>query len=98
MLLRWLVYPHFFGLAPAAGASAPARWIDTACGFVDLGSLLANCLCGSAVALVGRHEFDAAVTVLVVVPINERHHPFAGLLLAGKGPAGVTRPVFDRME
>jgi len=62
------------------------------------GSLLANGLGGSAVALVGRHKFDRAVVVPVVVPINERQHPFAGLVLAGKGPAGVIRPVFDRTE
>ena len=98
MLFQWLVYPHFCRLTPAAGSTAPASWIGTAGGLVDLGSLLANGLCGSAVALMGRHEFDAALAVLVVVPINERHHPFAGLVLAGKGPAGVVGPVFDRSE
>ena len=30
MLLRWLVNPHFCRLIPAAGCTAPARWIGTA--------------------------------------------------------------------
>ena len=98
MLFQWLVYPHFCRLTPAAGSTAPARWIGTAGGLLDLGSLLANCLCGSALALVGRQEFDAAVAVLVVIPINERQHLLAGLVLAGKRPAGVVGPVFDRSE
>jgi len=98
MLLQWLVYPHFRRLAPAADGTSSARWIGLASSLNDHCSLLANGLGGSAVALVERHKFDAAVAVLVVVPINERHHPFAGLLLAGKGPAGVIRPVFDRTE
>ena len=33
---------------------------------VALVSLLANCLRGTAVTLMGRHAFDAAVTVTVV--------------------------------
>ena len=98
MLFRWLVDPHVFGLEPAAGVSAPARWIGLAGGLVDLGSLLANGLGGSTVALVWCHEFDAAVVVPVIVPIHKCTHPFAGLVLAGKGPAGVIRPVFDRTE
>ena len=67
MLFRCLVDPHFFGLAPAAGAPASALWIDLAGGLVDLGSLLANDLGCSTVALVGRHKFDAAVVIQVVV-------------------------------
>ena len=97
-LYCWLVYPHFCRPTPATGNTAPARWIGPAGGLVDLCPLLANVLGGSALALLGCHKFDAAVAVLVVVPINKRHHPFAGLLLAGKGPAGVIRMVFDRTE
>ncbi len=52
----------------------------------------------SAVVLVWRHEFDAAVAVPVVVPVDERRHPQAGFLRAGKGPARVVRPVFRRPE
>jgi len=32
----------------------------------------------AAVALVGRHKFDAAVAVTLVVPVDERGHPQAG--------------------
>ena len=52
----------------------------------------------TAVALLGRDEFDAAVAVPVVVPVDERRHPLAGFLRAGKGPARVVRPVFRRPE
>ena len=52
----------------------------------------------AAVTLVRRHELDAAVTVLMVVPIHERHHPLTGLCLAGKRPVWVVRTVFDRAE
>ena len=85
-------------MAPAAGAPAPARWIGLAGGLVDLGSLLANGLGGSTVALVGRHEFDRAVVVPVVLPIHKCARPFTGLALAGKGSAGVVGTVFDRTE
>ena len=98
MLFRWLVYPHFCWLTPAADGTAPARWIGTAGGLVDHRSLLANGRGGSAVALMWRHEFDRAVVVPVVVPIHKQRHQLTGLVLAGKGPAGVIRPVFDRTE
>jgi hypothetical protein len=45
------------------------------------------------VTLLGRHEFDAAVAVPVVVPIDERGHPLTSLLFGGKGLAGVIRPI-----
>jgi hypothetical protein len=40
------------------------------------------------VTLLGRHEFDAAVAVLVVVPVDERYDPLTSLLFGGKGLAG----------
>ena len=48
--------------------------------------------------LMGRHEFDGAVPVSVVVPVHKQRHPLTGLVLAGKGPAGVVGPVFDRTD
>jgi hypothetical protein len=46
----------------------------------------------ASMALIGRHEPDAAVAVLVVVPIHKCRHPGAGLLDALEWPAGVVRP------
>ena len=46
----------------------------------------------------GRHEFDAAVAVPVVVPIDKGRHPLACLAFAAKRPAGVVGPVLDRAE
>ena len=65
---------------------------------IDISSLLANGLGGSAVTLMGRHEFDAAVAVPVVVPVHKCHHPLAGLVFAGEWPSGVVGPVLDRSE
>lgn len=52
----------------------------------------------SAVTLSGRHEPDAAVAALVVVPVHESRHPQAGFFLAAKGPPGVVGSVLDRAE
>jgi len=78
--------------------SSPARWIGTPGLLVDIGSLLADCDDGTAMTLMGRHEFDGAVPVSVVVPLHKGRHLLTGLVLAGKGPAVVVRPVFDRSE
>ena len=61
--------------------------------FVQLGSLAADLNGFSAVALIGRHEPDAAVAVLVVVPVDECTGPGAGLFHAAEWPSGVVRPV-----
>jgi hypothetical protein len=45
------------------------------------------------VALLGRDELDAAVAVTVVVPVEKRRHPQAGLLSAGEWAARVVGPV-----
>ncbi len=65
---------------------------------VDIGALPADFDGLAAVALLGRHELDAAVTVLVVVPIHEQRHPLAGLAFAGEWPVLVVGPVLDRAE
>ena len=65
---------------------------------VDMGSLPADCCGGTAMALMGRDEFDGAVAVPVVVPIHKSRHPLAGLVFAGELPAGVVGTVFDRSE
>jgi len=58
----------------------------------------ADLQCITVVALVGRHELDAAVAVPMVVPVDKRRHPLAGLLLAGKWPSRVVRAIFRGAE
>lgn len=65
---------------------------------VDIGSLLADCAGGSAVTLMGRDEFDAAMAVPVVVPVDKRRHPLAGLVLAAERTAGVVGTKLDGVE
>jgi hypothetical protein len=49
-------------------------------------------------ALVGRHKFDTAVPVAVVVPVHKICYPLTGQLLAGEWLARVIGPVFDGPE
>ena len=78
--------------------SAPAHWIRPAGVLIDLGTLLANRDGGSALSLNGCHEFDAAVPVPMVVPVDECIDPLTGLPFGGKGLAGVIRPVLRCAE
>jgi len=78
--------------------SAPACWMRSAGFLIDLGTLLANGDGRSAVSLNGCHELDAAVTVPVVVPVDEPGEPRTSLLFGCKRLAGVIRPIFDRPE
>jgi len=50
------------------------------------------------VTLLGHHEFDAAVAMLVLVPVDERRHPLTGLVFGGKWLAVVFRPILHRLE
>jgi hypothetical protein len=52
----------------------------------------------TAVTLLRRYELDAAVAVLVVVPVDERGNPLTGLLFGCKGLAGVIRPILHCPE
>jgi hypothetical protein len=65
---------------------------------VDVGTVSADLNGFAAVALRWRHEPDAAVAVLIVVPIHERTYPQAGLLHALEWPPRVVRPVFQGVE
>jgi len=48
--------------------------------------------------LLRRNEFDAAMAVLVVIPIHKRRNPEAGFFFAAERPVGVIRPVFNGAE
>jgi len=65
---------------------------------VDDGPVTADLHSITVVALMGRHELDAAVAVPMVVPIDKRYHPLTSGLLAGEWTAWVVRPVFRRAE
>ena len=91
----WLIDPHHYWLAPAAGGLAPAVWVGLASLFVDLGAFPADGDGGTAVALVRCDELDAAVTVAVVVPVHKSRYPLARLRLAGERPAWVIGPELD---
>ena len=80
MLFRWIVDPHFCWLTPVAGVGAPACLIGTSGGLVDISALKVNGLCGSAIALLRLSEFDAAMAVLVFMPIHKQGESFAALL------------------
>ena len=45
--------------------------------FVDDSAVPADHYGLTAVTLLGRHDFDAAVTVLVVIPVDGRRDPLA---------------------
>ena len=49
-------------------------------------------------ALVRRNEFDAAMAVLVVIPIHKRRNPLAGFFFAAERPVWIVRPVFNGAE
>ena len=50
------------------------------------------------VTLLGSHEFDPAVPVPMVVPVDECRDPLTGLLFGGKGLAGVIWPILHCPE
>ncbi len=61
-------------------------------------SLAADLHSLTAMALLGRNEFDAAMAVLVVIPIHKRGNPLAGFFFATERPVGIVRPVFNGAE
>lgn len=60
--------------------------------------MAADLHCLATVTLLGRHEFEPAVPVPMVVPVDECSYPLTGLLLGGKGLAEVMRPILHGPE
>ena len=56
---------------PTAGGSTPAEWMTLTGQLVDAGPVAADFNGFSAVTLRWRHEPDAAVPVLIVVPAHK---------------------------
>ncbi len=69
-----------------------------ACLFVDNSPLAADLNRIPVVTLDGRHEFDPAVAVLVVVPVDAFADPLTGLVFRGKWLSGVFRSVLHCSE
>jgi len=63
--------------------------------FVDDSAVPADLHGLAIVTLLGRHEFDAAVAVLVVVPVDELGDPLTRLFFGGKWFAGVIRSILS---
>jgi len=61
-------------------------------------SLAADLNSLTAMPLLRRNKFDAAMAVLVVIPINKRGNPLAGFFFAAERPVGIVRPVFNSAE
>ena len=66
--------------------------------FIHDRTVPADLFCLTIMTLLGRHEFDAAVAVPMVVPVDELGDPLTGLPFGGKGLAGGIRPIFQRPE
>jgi len=61
--------------------------------FIDLSTVAADLNSLTAMALLRRHKLDAAVAVLVVIPVHKLGNPLAGLLFIAEWPAGGVGPV-----
>jgi hypothetical protein len=83
---------------PTARGSSPAAWMTLAGQLVNAGMVAADFNGFAAVALRWRHEPDAAVAVLVVVPAHKCCHPAASLCHALEWLPGVVRPVLQGVE
>ena len=66
--------------------------------FIDNSAVAAIVYGLTAVTLLGRHKFDAAAAVLVVIPVDKLGGPLTGLVSGGKWFAGVIRPILHRSE
>ena len=66
--------------------------------FIKISTIFANCYRHAAIPLLRRNEYDAAMAVLVVIPIHKRGNPLAGFFFAAEWPVWLVRPVFNSAE
>jgi hypothetical protein len=64
--------------------------------FIDDSAVAADLYGLNAVTLLGRHEYDAAVAMLVVISVDERCHSPTSLALAGERLKRVIRSILQR--
>jgi len=70
-IISWRVDPYHFWLAPTAwGTSPPLGMVLTGL-FINMVSLSADLHSLNAMPLLRLNKFDAAMAVLVVIPINK---------------------------
>ena len=60
--------------------------------------MVANLPSLATMTLLGHYEFNPALSVLVVVPVDEHGNPLTGLPFESKGPAGGIRPILHLPE
>ena len=85
-------------MAPTAWGTSPPPGMALTGLFIKINTLFANCYRHAAMPLLRRNEFDAAMAVLVVIPIHKRSNPLAGFFFAAEWPVGIVRPVFNGAE
>ncbi len=86
------------GGRPVAGLAAPAARVRAASLLI---MFMSGCQQGavlSGMALCRGHVFDAAVTVFIVVPMDEARNPVAGRVQIGETLGREFRPVFGGAE
>jgi hypothetical protein len=79
---------------PIAGGLAPVARMTLTSQLVDAGTVEAVLIGFSAVPLRWRHEPDAVVAVLIVVPIDDYCNPVVGLFGALEKMPRIDRPIF----
>ena len=80
---------------PVSDAPAPALWMLLPGGLIERGALAQQRNILASMALCRRNEFDRAVAMLMVVPLNEGSHPIPSATQTGKWPARIKRMVFQ---
>ena len=75
-----MIETHFERARPVPDRAYPALGVSSSCAAVEAGPSCQDGDVVTAVPLVGRHVANAAVTVLVVVPMDEAGHPRADVL------------------
>ena len=66
--------------------------------FIKISTLFANCYRLTAMPLLRRNEFNAAMALLMVILIHKRGNPLTGFFFAAEWPVGIARPVFNSAE
>src|ERR1700712_5876960 len=83
---------------PIAGLPAPAPWIALPGCLVERVALSERGPILPGMALRGGDVADAAVSVLMIVPMGKAHGPFPGGLQIGKSRGGEVGPILARSE